>query len=165
MPEVTRAAHEDEWFRLTDDERAAWYGFLRAHAEVTRALGAELEAAHGLPFSAYDVLLQLSLAPNRQLSMSDLAEAVLLSPSGVSRLVERLEREGLVERRPGDTDSRVVRATITGRGLDMLAVATPTHLNGVRERFLGGLSPTQVKQLAAIWRRVMRPRRPGTGSR
>jgi DNA-binding MarR family transcriptional regulator len=152
---VARATHEEEWFKLSPEQRAAWAGFIRVHASIVRELDAELRAAHGLPLSSFDVLVQLSLAPEGRMQMHELAEAVHLSRSGLTRLVDRLERQGLLERRRGERDPRRVFASITRRGLDRLAETTPTHLAGVRRRFLERLSQTQVKQLAAAWDQLL----------
>nr|MCW2728789.1 transcriptional regulator, MarR family [Aeromicrobium sp.] len=84
--------------RLTETELGAWRSFLRAHAQITRKLEADLVAEHELPLPSYDVLLQLAESPGRRLRMTELADRVLLSRSGLTRLVDRLEREGLVER-------------------------------------------------------------------
>jgi DNA-binding MarR family transcriptional regulator len=143
--------------QLTDEQLEAWAGFLRGHAQIVRALDAELEREHGLPLSSYDVLIQLSFVPDRRLRMSELAEAVVLSRSGLTRLVDRLERDGLVERERGDVDPRQVYAQLTERGLEAVADATPTHIAGIKERFLERLSDRQTKQLAAIWRSVLEP--------
>jgi DNA-binding MarR family transcriptional regulator len=143
--------------KLTDDQLAAWSGFLMGHAQIVRALDAELEREHGLPLSSYDVLIQLSLVPDRRLRMFELADAIVLSRSGLTRLVDRLERAGLVERERGEADPRQMYARLTDRGLDVLAEATPTHIAGIRERFLERLSDEQTKQLAAIWRAVLGP--------
>ncbi|WP_242424620.1 MarR family winged helix-turn-helix transcriptional regulator, partial [Frankia sp. EI5c] len=94
----------------------AWRRLLRAHAHVTRLLEAELDAAHQLPLAYYDVLVQLSEAPNHQLRMSELAHRVLLSRSGLTRLVDRMERDGLVERRACPSDARGTLATLTEAG-------------------------------------------------
>ena len=152
---VARATHEEEWFKLSPEQRAAWAGFIRVHASIVRELDAELRAAHGLPLSSFDVLVQLSLAPECRMQMHELAEAVHLSRSGLTRLVDRLERQGLLERRRGERDPRRVFASITRRGLDRLAETTPTHLAGVRRRFLERLSQAQVKQLAAAWDQLL----------
>jgi DNA-binding MarR family transcriptional regulator len=152
---VARATHEEEWFKLSPQQRAAWSGFIRAHASIIKELDAELQAAHGLPLSSYDVLVQLSLAPNGRMQMFELAEAVHLSRSGLTRMVDRLARQGLLERHRGDRDPRQVFACITGSGLERLAETTPTHLAGVRQRFLERLSQTQVEQLAAIWNQLL----------
>jgi DNA-binding MarR family transcriptional regulator len=144
------------WRKLTPEQLAAWGGFLRGHAQIVRALDAELEAEHGLPLTSYDVLINLSLAPNRRLRMFELADAIVLSRSGLTRLVDRLERDGLVEREPGEADRRQIYARLTDRGFEVLEEATPTHIAGVKERFLDRLSEEQMKQLAAIWQAVLR---------
>jgi len=143
--------------KLTDDQLAAWSGFLLGHAQIVRALDAELEREHRLPLSSYDVLIQLSLVPDRRLRMFELADAIVLSRSGLTRLVDRLERAGLVERERGETDPRQMYARLTERVLEVLADATPTHIAGIKERFLERLSDEQTKQLAAIWRAVLGP--------
>lgn len=142
---------------LTNEQLAAWSGFLMAHARIARALDADLEREHGLPLTSYDVLIQLSLAPDRRLRMFELADAVVLSRSGLTRLVDRLERAGLVERERGERDSRQMYACLTDRGLEVLAEATPTHIAGIKELFLDRLSKEQTKQLAAIWRALLGP--------
>jgi DNA-binding MarR family transcriptional regulator len=152
---VARATHEEEWFKLSPEQRAAWSGFIRAHASIVKELDAELQAAHGLPLSSYDVLVQLSLAPNGRMQMFELAEAVHLSRSGLTRLVDRLERQGLLERHRGERDPRQVFARITGPGLERLAETTPTHLAGVRRRFLERLSQSQLEQLAVVWNQLL----------
>ena len=107
--------------------------------------------------SSYDVLIQLSLVPDRRLRMFELADAIVLSRSGFTRLVDRLERAGLVERERGEADPRQMYARLTDRGFEVLADATPTHIAGIKERFLERLSDEQTKQLAAIWRAVLGP--------
>jgi DNA-binding MarR family transcriptional regulator len=87
--------------------------------------------------------------------MFELADAVHLSRSGLTRMVDRLEREGLLQRRRGERDPRQVFAAITEQGLKRLAVTTPTHLEGVRERFLDKVSRDQLQQLARIWRPLL----------
>ena len=102
--------------RLDQLELGAWRGFLRTHAALSRELDAELTAAHGLPLSAYEVLLFLADSPDGQMRMSDLADSVLLSRSGLTRLVDRLERDGLVQRRACPGDARGMNAVITDPG-------------------------------------------------
>src|SRR6266545_2533501 len=87
------AAQFQAWRELAPEQLAAWAGFLQAHAQIVRGLDAELERGHGLPLTSYDVLIQLSLAPDRRLRMFELADAVVLSRSGLTRLVERLSDE------------------------------------------------------------------------
>ncbi len=139
---------------LDPDELAAWRGFLRAHAGLTGALDAELREAHGLPLASYDVLVQLEGAPAHRLRMRELADAVLLSRSGVTRLVDRLAREGLVARESCPDDARGAYAVLTPAGRAALAAARPTHLAGVRRRFLAGLAPGERQTLAAVWDRL-----------
>jgi DNA-binding MarR family transcriptional regulator len=152
-----RTAPATSFRKLTDDQLAAWSGFLLAHAQIVRALDTELERKRGLPLSSYDVLIQLSLAPDRRLRMFELADAIVLSRSGLTRLVDRLERAGLVERERGEVDPRQMHARLTDRGFEAVAEATPTHIAGIKERFLARLSDDQTKQLAAIWQAVLGP--------
>ncbi len=155
--------HQREWMRLSEDQRHAWSGFLRVHADVTDQLDEELQDRHRLSLSEYDVLVQTSLAPDGEIRMCDLAEKVMLSRSGLTRLVERLERAGLVRRRRADDDGRATLASITDAGLQRLAEATPSHLDGVRRMFLEPIGAGRQRQLAAAWRSVMVRR--DTGSR
>jgi DNA-binding MarR family transcriptional regulator len=113
---VARATHEQEWFKLSSEQRSAWSGFLRAHAIVVKELDAELQAKHGLPLSSYDVLVQLSLAPDGRMQMYKLADAVHLSRSALTRAVDRLEHQGLLERCRGTTDVRQVFASSPSEG-------------------------------------------------
>ncbi len=153
QPNRQTGPHYEEFLKLTPDERDAWLGFLRAYAVIVKELDAELEREHRLSLSAYDVLVQLSL--RGPIRMSELADAVLISRAGMTRLVERLERDGLVERRTGAKDARQVLAHITERGLELLASCAPTHFAGVRERFLDPLSETQKRHLARAWRQLL----------
>ncbi|WP_229686089.1 MarR family winged helix-turn-helix transcriptional regulator [Longimycelium tulufanense] len=120
----------------TRDELTAWRSFLRAHARITRRLEAELIAEQRLSLAAYDVLVQLAEAPERRLRMTELADAVLLSRSGVTRLVDRLERIGLVVRERADEDGRGVVAVLTRRGMERLRTASSTHLSGIVRHFV-----------------------------
>lgn len=99
--------------------------------------------------ASYDVLLRLAGAPNRVMRMSDLAERVLLSPSGLTRLVDRLEEGGLVSRSQDPADGRVALASLTDRGRDELRRAARTHLRGIRAHFTGRLTETQLRQVAS----------------
>lgn len=139
-------------------ELSAWTGFLRAHATLVRELDEELTARHGLPLSSYDVLVQLEDAPEGQLRMSHLAEAVLLSRSGLSRLVGRLAGQGLISRVECENDARGAYAAITPRGRERLAEARETHRAGVRERFLDRLSEREQRQMTKAWSRLLDPR-------
>jgi DNA-binding MarR family transcriptional regulator len=137
--------------RLSDDELAAWQGLLRANAWLLQALGEDLRREHGLSRSGYDVLLQLGLARRGTLRMSEIAQQVLMSHNGISRVVAQLEADGLVVRERQPDDGRVVHATLTPAGRDALRAATRTHFARVRELFLDRLSDAQLRQLREIW--------------
>ncbi len=139
---------------LEPEALAAWRGFLRAHLALTRELDAELVAAHGLSLSSYEVLLFLADSPEGRLRMSDLAESVLLSRSGMTRLVDRLERDGLVRRESCPSDLRGFNALITDAGRELFATARRTHLAGVREGFLDRFSREEQRALAGFWERL-----------
>src|SRR3712207_1963939 len=149
-PAAPRADHE-----LSPTELGAWRGMLRAHAALVRALDAELEQAHGLPLTHYDVLIYLRAAPGRRLRMAELADSVLLSRSGVTRLVDRLERDGLLVRDTCTSDGRGCFAVLTDKGEALLQQARATHLDGVRERFLRHFEIHELEQMAAWWNRVI----------
>ena len=136
--------------RLTGEALAAWRTFLRAHATVTRRLEADLLAAHGLPLASYDVLVQLVEAPGRRLRMTELADRVLLSRSGLTRLVDRLEREGVVRREPCVEDGRGMFAVLSDAGYDRLRACSGTHLRGVRDYAVGRLSGDEQRCLHRI---------------
>jgi DNA-binding MarR family transcriptional regulator len=137
-----------------DEELAAWRGMLRVHAAMTRALDAELTERHGLPLTSYEVLLFLADAPGGRMRMSELADSVLLSRSGLTRLVDRLERDGLLERERCEDDARGYFAAITDRGRALFDEARRTHLAGVRERFVDRLSRDDLRTLSELWEKV-----------
>jgi len=133
-----------------DPRLATWTAFLRAHARVVRELERELQAEQRMALTDYDVLVQLAAAEDRRLRMSELAERLLLSRSGVTRLVDRLVAQGLVGREVCDTDRRGQWAALTDAGLDRLRAAAPTHLRGVGEHFLDRMSPGDLASMQAI---------------
>ena len=126
---------------LDSEELAAWRGLLRVHSSMTKALDAELVAEHGLSLSSYEVLLFLADSPAGQLRMSELADGVLLSRSGLTRLVDRLERDGLLRRERCEDDQRGWFAAITAEGRELFARARKTHLAGVRRLLPLALQP------------------------
>jgi DNA-binding MarR family transcriptional regulator len=136
-------------------EMGAWAGFLRAHATLVRELDAELQVRHGLPLTSYDVLVQLDTSPENRLRMSELADAVLLSRSGLTRLVGRLVNAGMVERVGCKDDQRGAWAVLTDSGAARLAEARETHRRGVRERFLDRFSDDEQRRMAALWQRLL----------
>jgi len=140
--------------RLDARELRAWRGLLRVHAQLSKALDAELEREHGLPLTSYEVLLYLSEADDGRMRMHDLASSVLLSRSGLTRLVDRLERDGYLERCSCAHDARGAFAVLTPTGREKLEAARVTHLAGVRELFLGHFSPEELDALGDAWDRV-----------
>jgi DNA-binding MarR family transcriptional regulator len=139
---------------LSRDELGAWRGLLRVHAGMTKALDAELVREHRLPLSSYEVLLFLADSPAGQLRMSELADGVLLSRSGLTRLVDRLERDGLLCRERCEDDQRGWFASITPEGRKLFGRARKTHLAGVRRLFLSHFSRDEMRELAVLWQRV-----------
>jgi DNA-binding MarR family transcriptional regulator len=141
----------------------AWRLLLMAHARLVDVLGDELEAAHGLPLTWYDVLVNLRAAPEHALRMNDLADAVLLSRSGLTRLVDRMTAAGLVERRTCASDRRGQLAALTPAGRAALRAAAPTHMRGVAEHFAAHVSEAEAAAMSAALTRVVdaASRRPG----
>lgn len=133
---------------------AAWRAFLSAYRAVLDTLEEELRAETGLPLSWLDVLFQLARAPEGRLSMSQLAASVLLTPSGLTRLADRLEAEGLIERRRCESDRRIWHVSVTELGRRRLEEAAPVHLRGVAQHFAGPLTVEEAEVVARALRRV-----------
>jgi DNA-binding MarR family transcriptional regulator len=123
---------------------------LRAYAAVTRQLNAELTADHGLTISDYEVLLRLARAPETRMRRVDLAEQVLLTASGVTRLLDGLERDGFVERGSCETDRRVVYAILTDPGLAKLREASASHLAQIDAFFTTRFDEVELGELSAL---------------
>jgi DNA-binding MarR family transcriptional regulator len=157
---VTTSTTRPDSRQLDERELRAWRGMLRAHAALTKALDADLDSAHGLPLSSYEVLMYLNDAEGRRMRMRDLAASVILSRSGLTRLADRLEREGLIRRESCPSDARGAFAVLTPAGAEMLAAARATHLAGVRSLFLQHFSDDELDALGEFWERVV----PGAAS-
>src|SRR3954471_17931423 len=140
---------------LSERELRAWRGLLRVHSRMVKALDAELEGEHGLAVTSYEVLMYLADSPQGRMRMHDLASSVLLSRSGLTRLVDRLEREKLIKRESCDTDARGAFAVLTPAGRDKLTAARRTHLDGVRRHFLEHISADELDRLGDLWQRVL----------
>ena len=140
---------------LSEAGFAAWKGFLRGHSRLMRELDEELRERHGVALGDFDVLAQLGEAPGGSLRMCDLAAAVVLSPSGLSRRVDRLEREGLVGRRRATGDARSVEASLTASGRRLLGRLRTTHLAGVRQRFADRFGEAELQTLAELLPRLV----------
>ena len=136
---------------------AAWVQLLRTQAELTKAMDANLRAEHGLTINDYEVLLALSRAPERRMRRVDLAEHVLLTQSGITRLLAGLEDAGFVRRADCPTDGRVVYAELTDAGRERLRSAARTHVRDIEELFAARLSPEELAALEAILERFAGP--------
>ena len=135
-------------------ELTTWVRFLRAHAALMRQLNTDLLTTHGLTINDYDVLVNLAQAPGRRLRRVDLAERVVLTPSGITRLLDGLEQAGLVERATCDSDGRVSYAQLTAAGHAKLRKAANTHLAGVDELFVSKFDPDELETLAGLLGRL-----------
>ena len=138
----------------TTPEIQAWVALLRAHASSTRRFNAELVAAHGLTLNDYEVLLHLSHADGKRLRRVDLAERILLTPSGITRLLEGLERCGYVERASCASDARVTYAQLTDEGEAKLREAAETHVADIRGFFLERFSKDELVALGGLLKRL-----------
>jgi DNA-binding MarR family transcriptional regulator len=138
----------------TTPEITAWVGLLRAHATTTRRFNAELVAEHGLTLNDYEVLLHLSRAEGRRLRRVDLAERVLLTPSGITRLLEGLERAGFVERAACESDARVTYAQLTDVGEQKVHEAAESHVGAIRGFFQDRFSKEELVALGGLLERL-----------
>ena len=127
---------------------------LRAHAELIRELDAELAREHDMPLSSYEVLLFLNDSEDGRMRMSELADSALLSRSGLTRLVDRLERQGLLTRERCESDARGWFAEITPEGRRVFGAARKTHLDGVRRAFLSHFSRDELRTLGGLWQKL-----------
>ena len=134
----------------------AWVNLLRAHAVTTRQFNAELLAAHGLTINDFDVLAQLARAPEKSLKRVDLSERVLLTPSGITRLLKGLERAGYVSNRPCAEDARVTYAVLTPVGEKKLREARKTHVASVRALLSERFDEAELATLAELLERLPR---------
>jgi DNA-binding MarR family transcriptional regulator len=127
---------------------------LRAHSALTKVLDGELVREYGLPLSSYEALLFLADSPQGQMRMSELADGVLLSRSGLTRRVDRMKRDGLLRREPSEDDARGWFAVITPKGRQLFNRARRTHLDGVRDRFLSRFSRDELRALGGLWEKL-----------
>ena len=138
---------------LTPHELAAWRGLLEVHARVTQQLDSQMQAEHGLALSAYEVLMFLDDAPDQRMRMSEIADRVLLSRSGCTRLIDRLVHQGYVTRCADRTDGRGLYAQLTDAGAAKISAARATHRDGIRQFFLNHLTSTDQIVLGDVWSR------------
>jgi DNA-binding MarR family transcriptional regulator len=138
----------------SDPRLDAWRAFLQAHARLFRRLDEELREEHGLSLPEYEALMQIGRSPGRRVRMSQLAQQVLLSKSGVTRLVDRLVADGFVERSACSHDARGAEAVLTPSGLECLRSAAGTHLRGIDRYFVSAVSGEDLATLARTMRAV-----------
>ncbi len=147
-------------YNLSDTEMDAWQALLHAHDKITRVLDAELRESHQLTWAEYDVLLRLAKATGRTLTMTELAKRIMISPSGLTRVVDGLEEKGLVKRTRSADDARVVSTALTETGRDKVRRAAQTHLRGIRQHFTGLLSTSQLREVASALQVITGPHIP-----
>lgn len=136
-----------------DGERA-WFGLLYVQGQLVKKINKALKVEHDLPLSWFEVLLRLAVEESF-VSVSNIVGAVTLSSSRVSRVIEDLERRGLVKRRQGERDARVSEVALTEAGVALHRAADATHRRVVNEYFLGRLSPDEAEVVARVWRRLL----------
>lgn len=139
---------------LSDQALSAWVGLLRGHAALTRALNADLVTDHGLTLNDYEVLLRLSRAPERKMRRVDLAEQVLLTASGITRLLDGLQASGYVDKAACSSDARVTYAVLTGAGHEKLRSAAEVHVAGIHAMFAERYSDDEMATLAELLSRL-----------
>lgn len=139
---------------LSSQALSAWVAFLRGHAALTRALNAQLVADHGLTINDYEVLLRLSRAPDQRLKRVELAQSVLLTPSGITRLLDGLEVAGWVEKASCASDGRVTYAVLTDAGHEKLRTAADSHLADVDRLFAGHFEESELETLSSLLSRI-----------
>lgn len=140
--------------RITPEQLEVWRTLLRVHARVSRRLEEDLQSKHNLPLAWYDVLVRLVEAGNHRLRMSELAERVMLSPSGLTRLVDRLVAEGLVRRAHAEQDGRGFYAVLTDEGYERLREASGTHLRGIRDYVISRYTDEELRIVASYLSRL-----------
>lgn len=149
---------------VSEQYLAAWRAFLTAQARVVEQIDRDLAAAEQLPLGWYDVLIELAGAPERRLRMNELARKVVLSRSGLTRLVDRIEAEGFLKRELDPTDRRGFYAILTDKGRIALREAWPIYAKGIANYFARHLSDQEAQQVEAILRRVLAGMEEGGGN-
>ncbi|HZK50049.1 MAG TPA: MarR family transcriptional regulator [Actinomycetota bacterium] len=152
MPKLAEVKLQREDERLT-----AWRLFLESYRRVLDTLDDELQSARGLSLTRYDVLVQLFSAPDQRLRMNQLASRILLSKSGLTRLIDRMEAEGLVERASSPNDRRGSFAVLTPRGEQVFREAGPIHLDGIHKHFASHLTAAEARTLAKAFEKIRGP--------
>ena len=155
LAELPDDAAEPRW--LSAEQLHAWRAFLRAYATVLQHLTDDMQARSDMPLAWYDVLVHLSEAPDGTLCMTDLAESVFISRSGLTRLVDRMESSGLVNRSPDPDDRRRMMASLTEEGFRRLAEAAPGHVEALRAVMIDRLDDDDIRSLTSVMDKINRP--------
>ena len=140
---------------MPQDHSDTWGALLKVHAALVPRLDRELQEAHGLPLTWYDVLLELNSAPERRLTMGQLGSVAAVSRTRVSRVVDELVRAGLVSREPNPDDGRSAFAALTPAGRAALRKAAPTYVAAVQREFADHLTAREAEVLAGALRKVL----------
>ena len=148
------ASERSESSRLEGTALDGWRSYLQSHAAIVRELDAELIVQHGMTARDYEVLLYLAQSDDHRLPMSALSERTRLTRSGITRLVEGLVAQGLIERVSCESDARISYARLTGSGYAKLKDAGCTHVAGIERLFLAHFSPDELEQLAGLLGRL-----------
>lgn len=132
-----------------------WFMFLRTHGVLVRLFEAQMQAEQNMPLTWYDVLVQLSRGPARGMRLQDLAEAIVLSRSGLTRVLDKMESEGLLERKPCHSDRRGMYAVLTPKGQALVEDITPLHLLRVKEHFLSCLTDEEIRVMQQAFSKIL----------
>lgn len=135
--------------KVTDQELSSWRFFIKAHAKIIDKIEQDLTDFKCVPLTTYDVLIALFEAPDRKLRFGDLNKKVVLSKSGLTRLVDRLEREGLIRRERSEEDRRGAYAALTEEGERELRRAWPIYARGIKQYFVAPLSENELQSLCS----------------
>ena len=146
------AAQHPRW--LTDDEQAAWRAYIVSSLRLMAVLDRDLQQKTGLPMSYYEILVLLSEAPDRELRMTELAEATHSLPSRISHAISRMEKSGLIERRNCPGDRRIWYAHLTEEGYRVVTAAAPLHVSAVREHLIDHLDGKDLEDLHRVFSKV-----------
>ncbi len=154
MSERSGTAARERPLTPRDPRLGPWRAFLTAHALVTRRLDDDLRSEQGMTLAEYGALLHIAEAPGRRLRMNQLADSILLSRSGVTRLIDRLEADGLVERSHCSSDGRGAEAVLTATGIARLRTASRTHLRGIETYFIGPMATDDLDAVADACQKI-----------
>lgn len=140
--------------KVTEEELSAWRLFIKTHARIIERIESDLADQKRVPLTTYDVLIELFEAPNRKLRLGDLTKKVILTKSGLTRLVDRMEREGLLRREKSEEDKRGAYAVLTEAGESELRKAWPVYAKGIKKYFAASLGESNLSALRKALSRI-----------